>query len=110
MATALSGTTITKVGKEVTGVLYEFYDTQMVYTQVRATSDNLIWYNSTYDGWVLRYSAYDSKGNSGVPSPRYGALYGIGFIYHYCIVDEGSSSGGGGGATGSVNFIIKATS
>ncbi len=32
-------------------------------------------------------------------------------IFHtYCIVDEGSSGGGGGGATGSVNFIIKATS
>ncbi|MBQ2984435.1 MAG: hypothetical protein IJD57_06545 [Candidatus Gastranaerophilales bacterium] len=37
-------------------------------------------------------------------------LYSAGKVYHYCIVDEGSSGGGGGGATGSVNFIIKATS
>ena len=32
------------------------------------------------------------------------------YIHTYCIVNEGSSGGGGGGATGSVNFIIKATS
>ncbi len=31
------------------------------------------------------------------------------YVHTYCIVDEGSSSGSGG-ATGSVNFIIKATS
>ena len=35
---------------------------------------------------------------------------GIDIFHTYCIVDEGSSGGGGGGATGSVNFIIKATS
>ena len=47
--------------------------------------------------------------NRDVNSFYYYYFIGAHYIHTYCIVDEGSS-GGGGGATGSVNFIIKATS
>ena len=61
------------------------------------------------------YSSYHVLGYyyNGTDNAQFNAsaiLYGTGKIYHYCIVDEGSSGGSGGGATGSVNFIIKATS
>ncbi len=47
------------------------------------------------------YNNFSFSGNS----------YTLGYsIYTYCVVNNNSSSGGGGGATGSVNFIIKATS
>ena len=111
MATALSGTTIVSTGQEATGVLFSEYGDFYVFESFRVTKDNLYFFNSTYDGWVLRGAGSSEKWTSGIPSNlRYGNTYGVGFIYHYCIVDEGSSGGGGGGATGSVNFIIKATS
>ena len=65
------------------------------------------------------YRYYRSSSNKGSGETTFNMLSTTGtdsytyitgyFIYTYCIVDEGSS-GGGGGATGSVNFIIKATS
>ncbi len=55
-------------------------------------------------GYIYYYFAYSNNYS------LY-AEYAMGAYKHtYCIVDEGSSGGGGGGATGSVNFIIKATS
>ena len=108
MKTALSGTTIVNVGIENTGVAM-MYDNMGGGTYIYGISDfkvsgSLGSYNS-YDYLTYTYRGYDSYG-----TVRTADLYSLGKIYHYCIVDEGSSGGGGGGATGSVNFIIKATS
>ncbi len=36
--------------------------------------------------------------------------HSVHYVHTYCVVDSSSGGGGGGVATGSVNFIIKATS
>lgn len=55
------------------------------------------------------YGVYGGTNSHTSKTTIYPTFLHMHYIHTYCIVDEGSS-GGGGGATGSVNFIIKATS
>ena len=109
MATALgSDVTIVNTGIEYNGIaeLYERVSSDFyvgALTDYRVTTPPYIRNGNYYLG--VPYSSIDNYSyTSGT------TLYSAGKVYHYCIVDEGSSGGGGGGATGSVNFIIKATS
>ena len=110
MATALgSDVTIVSTGIEYVGTAF----ISQIYSGAAFAAGSLYKtpthpgsYNYTHH--LGMYNTSSGRDNSSVHSTA--QIYGTGKIYHYCIVDEGSSGGGGGGATGSVNFIIKATS
>ncbi len=62
-------------------------------TNLPTTWKSFIYGNSQYGAGVGRERTYD-----------------IHYVHTYCVTDSSSGSSGSGGATGSVNFIIKATS
>ena len=75
------------------------------FPSVAAKTDGT-WGKSSYHRLYLIYGGSNSNTSKTIIYP---ILVHLHYVHTYCIVDEGSS-GGGGGATGSVNFIIKATS
>ncbi|MBQ2983957.1 MAG: hypothetical protein IJD57_04095 [Candidatus Gastranaerophilales bacterium] len=76
------------------------------FPSVAAKTDGT-WGKSSYHRLYLIYGGSNSNTSKTIIYP---ILVHLHYVHTYCIVDEGSSGGGGGGATGSVNFIIKATS
>ncbi len=110
MATTLgSDVTIVSTGIEYNGIaqMYERVSADFyvgAVTDYRVTTPPYI----RNGGYYYLGSPYNTTDNYSFTNST--TLYSAGKIYHYCIVDEGSSGGGGGSATGSVNFIIKATS
>jgi len=94
-------TTILSTGVEYTGV---FVLSDYGVSYFRSPKSYGVYNSNPHNSyWTRNYGIYTHYTHSSG-----GSMYNYGKIYHYCIVDEGSS--GGGGATGSVNFIIKATS
>ncbi len=97
-------------------VFFHYYNADSANTaviQLYAFNDGDTWNNYRISNSL--YGLYTNRGNSknemvSFRNGSYERNYMTHFVHTYCIVNTSSSGGSGGGATGSVNFIIKATS
>ncbi len=69
----------------------QFYSLGTSWSDGKYQTETMWFGNSGYSFWIYK-------------------RHNVHYVHTYCVVDSSSGGGGGGGATGSVNFIIKATS